>query len=314
MRALHNNAAAVDMQAAITHHLDRLRRRGAQPNTLRSYGTDLRQFGDYVHARGEGDIVALMTHRHVEGFLDTMSAQDVSRRSQARKLAVVRGLFRTAQREGWIGHDPTRDIAVKFRAVHKAAPELRDLVEMVEGIGHTHWMDLRDKALLRIALDAGLRVSGIMALDVRGSGPHFVDPQRQIVHFPNKGGDSESSPINQRTASLVDAWLRARGDVAKPGETALFVSNRGTRMTRQSADEMIKRRGAAAGLQGLHMHLLRHRRIGDVIERCGLLAARDLAKHSSAETTGAIYGRHANTASMQLLRDRADLDQAGVAA
>lgn len=311
MRALHNNAAAVDLQAAIAHHLDRLRRRGAQPNTLRSYGTDLRQFGEYVTARGEGDIVALMTHRHVEGFIDTLSAQDVSRRSQARKLAVVRGLFRTAHREGWIGHDPTRDIAIKFRAVHKAAPELTDLYQMVEGIGSTSWQDLRDRALLRIALDAGLRVSGIMALDLRGTGPHFVDPVRQLVHFPNKGGDSESSPINQRTASMVNDWLRVRGDVAKSGETALFVSSRGTRLTRQAADEMIKRRGAAAGLQGLHMHLLRHRRIGDVIERCGLLAARDLAKHASAETTGAVYGRHSNTASMQLLRDRADLDRAG---
>lgn len=311
MRALHNNAAAVDLQAAITHHLDRLRRRGAQPNTLRSYGTDLRQFGEYVHARGEGDIVALMTHRHVEGFLDTLSAQDVSRRSAARKLAVVRGLFRTAHREGWIGHDPTRDITVKFRAVHKAAPELTELYQMVEGIGSTSWQDLRDRALLRIALDAGLRVSGIMALDLRGTGPHFVDPVRQLVHFPNKGGDSESSPINQRTASMVNDWLRVRVDGAKAGEVALFVSSRGTRLTRQAADEMIKRRGAVAGLQGLHMHLLRHRRIGDVIERCGLLAARDLAKHASAETTGAVYGRHCNTASMQLLRDRADLDRAG---
>lgn len=311
MRALSQSASAVDIEAAIVHHLERKRRRGAATNTLRAYAVDLRQFADYLRDRREGVLVALITHRHVEGWLDTLSAQDVGARSQARKLAVLRGLVRTCEIEGWIGHDPTRDIAVKFRRVTRTAPELPTLYDMVENIGAEHWADLRDRALLRLALDAGLRISELVHLDLAGTGPHFVDSKRLLAHFACKGGNSESSPINARTASFVQDWIRARSAVAAPGEVALFVSNRGTRITRQAVHEMAKRRGRAAGLQGLHMHLLRHRRIGDVIERCGLLAARELAHHSSAETTGAVYGRHVNTAAMQLLRERADLDRAG---
>lgn len=314
MRALSDTASAVDIEAAIVHHLDRKRRRGAAANTLRAYAVDLRQFAAYLVSRREGVLAALVTHRHIEGWLDTLSAQGVSARSQARKLTVVRGLFRTCELEGWIGHDPCRDVQVKFRRVLRTAPELPALYAMVEDIGHTHWRDLRDRALLRLALDAGLRISELLCLDMAGCGPHFVDSKRLLVHFGCKGGDSETSPINQRTATIVQDWIRVRGDVAAPGETALFVSRRGTRLTRQMAHVVVKQRGAAAGLPGLHMHLLRHRRIGDVIERCGLLAARELAHHSSAETTGSVYGRHVNTAAVQLLRERADLDRAGCAA
>lgn len=70
-------------------------------------------------------------------------------------------------------------------------------------------------------------------------------------------------------------------------------------------------RGEAAGLQRMHIHLLRHRRIGDITERLGLKVAQGIAGHSNPATTAAVYGAHARNVVHRAVREGADLDQLG---
>lgn len=302
--------SAMELRDGIKHYLARKLARGAMPNTISAYDNDLDHYARCVERLGEGTLVALQSQRHVARFLDDQAAQGISERSQARRLSVLRGFFKHARREGWIGHDPAADEQVRFRMPRVVAPEMGQLHAVIDAIPRVGVLNLRDRALLRLALDTGARISQCAVLDIPGSGSQAtLDLQRLLVHTIGKGGDTETKCFNARTRAMLEDWLAVRDDLARPGHTALFVSQRGTRCCRGTLHDICKKRGAAAGLPGLHFHLMRHRRGAMVIEACGDKVGQQFLDHASLATTSH-YGRHANNTTFALLRERADIDGA----
>lgn len=307
---------AIDLRDGLALYLDRLRRRGRAANTLAAYESDLAQYVAHVERRGDSTLVALQSNRQVSGWLDALSAARVSERSQARKLTVLRGFVRFARAEGWLGHDPTAGEGVKFRAKRIIAPEMDALHAMVEGIPLASRNDIRDRALLRLALDGAIRIGEAAALDIPGVGSQSsIDLARGLVHVLGKGGDTETVSINERTVRAVEAWLQVRAYVARDGEVALFVSARGTRISRQQLHDMCKARARAAGLDaGFTWHMFRHRRLGEIYDTLGAKVAQAHARHASTTTTETIYGHHGQSKVRSLIRQHADLDAGRVRA
>lgn len=309
----------VDFDTAIGQFLERLRARGKSLNTLKAYGADLVDLQVFAITKGV-TLAGLITDRLLEHWLDDMSNRRIALRTQARKLCAVRTFLKHARTEGWINrdYDPTSELGVRFRPRRVVAPELADLLAMIERItvvGENCVADLaaiRDRAMLRLALDAGLRIGEVSALDVPGAaGPQCtVDLKRRMVHVPAKGGGVDTVAIDAATCTLVERWLTVRAKMAHDGEVALFVSQRGRRFHRQGLHTMVRRRGEAAGLGGLHWHLLRHRRIGHIYETLGARVAQEHARHAQLATTENTYGAHAAKVSHQLIRQHAPLDGA----
>lgn len=300
--------AAMTVAEGIEHFLRRKATRGASANTVAAYRNDLGHFARFVQQLGQGMLVATMSQWQVARFFDDQGALGMTLRTQARRLSVLRMFFRHAQQEGWIGHDPTQDEQIRFRARRVIAPELDQLHALIDGIGREHLFDLRDRAMIRLALDCGMRISEVASLDIPGCGSQTaIDIKRRIAHVLAKGGGIETLPFNDRTARMLEEWLQVRGDMARSRETALFVSLRGRRLCRQSLHVLLQRRAERSGLDGMHWHLLRHRRISHVIETCGDKMAQQFARHASLTTTST-YGNHANSVTAALLRERADLD------
>lgn len=306
--AVPRGMSAMTVREGIAHYLDRLRLRGASANTLLAYGSDLRHYLEFVERVGQGDLVAVQSRQHIERFLDDQGARGCSPRSMARRLAVLRGFFKHAGIEGWIGHDPTQGIQVRFRAKRVIAPEMDQLHAMVDAIPRSGELNLRDRALLRLALDTGARISEAASLDIPAVGSQTeIDLKRLVAHVAAKGGDTETLCFNARTGAIVEEWLAVRAHIAAPGCHALFVNHRGQRIGRNGLHDIVKRRGAAVGLGGLHWHLMRHRRGAMVIEACGDKVGQQFLRHESLASTSH-YGRHANNTTFALLRERADID------
>ncbi len=304
--------SAMGIADGILHYLQRLQRRNRSLNTLNAYRSDLSQFAGFLQRLGQGDLVATVGQAQVSRWLDDLSVEGVSPRSQARKLSVLRGFYKHAMREGWIGFDPTADESVRFRAARVIAPEMDELHAVIDAIPRQGWRNLRDRALLRLALDTGARISELGGLDVPGSpSQSVVDLRRGLAHVLAKGGDIDTLPFNAATGRMVEDWLAARPEVASPGHAALFVSNRGTRCSRATLHQVCKQRGEAVGLR-LHMHLFRHRRGSMVIERCGDKLGQQFLRHQSLATTSQ-YGRHANNRTLGVIRQLADIDEGRVA-
>lgn len=293
---------AVEIDFAVEHFLARKAKRGHAANTLRAYAQSLADLQAYLAGHGI-TLIGLIAERHVEGWADDMAARKIAPRSIALRLTVLRQLIAHALTETWITHDPAASTRVRFRPKRVIAPEVDAIRAMIDRIAPIGWQNLRDRALLSLAFDAGLRAGEVCALDTPGpKATHTVDLERRLVHVPAKGGGDETVCIGDTTAARVRDWLAARPDSA---DRALFVSQRRARFTRQALYFLVKRRGAAAGIV-VHPHLLRHRRVGDVVERMGLDVGRGFARHSHTSTTANVYGGHAVQVIHQRIREAGD--------
>lgn len=306
----------MELADGVLHYLKRLEARGARQNTLAAYGNDLAQYVAFATRLEQGTLVAVQSSRHVSRFLDDQDAAGISRRSQARRLSVLRMFYRHAIREGWIGHDPTADEHVRYERVRVVAPEmdaLHTVIDLIPRDAAANWRDLRDRALLRTMLDTGLRITAARMLDIPGVGSASdVDLRRQLAHFVCKGGKASTKPFNDATAAMLEAYMAVRVEHAAPGCVAVFIGGNGQRLSRTGVHQIIVRRGAAAGIK-LHAHLVRHRRGAHVIECCGEKVAQQFLDHASLNTTSN-YGAHADTVACGMLRKHADIDAARASA
>jgi integrase/recombinase XerC len=94
-------------------------------------------------------------------------------------------------------------------------------------------------------------------------------------------------PVGEKARQALHAWIGIRAQLAKPGEPALFVSRRGTRLSMRMIqlrlDRWAKKRGIAAHV---HPHVLRHSFASHVLQSSGdLRAVQEMLGHSSIGTT-----------------------------
>lgn len=301
----------VTLDQGIAHHLQRLAFRGYRDATLRGYGSVLRDFAGFARETHGITLVGLVSSRLVERWLDRLGQRGLGDRSQAWHLSILRTLCAHCRTEGWLDHDPTKDMHIRIRMRRVIAPEHEPLLKLINAIPPTTPLNLRDRAMLRLTFDAALRVGETIGLDLYDPArppASFVDEKRLLVQVVGKGGDGGYVGINQRTLDILRDWLAVRGKMAHTDEPALFVSRRGTRITRQMAHYRIKHWGRKAGLPRVHYHLLRHRRVGDVIDTLGLDAGQAVARHASRATTAAVYGAHAQELVRVQVRRQCDLD------
>lgn len=277
---------AVEIDFAAEHFLGRKRARGAAANTLRAYGADIADLQGYLAGHGI-TLLGLVAERHIEAWMDDMAARKLCPRSIARRLACVRQLFAHALIEAWLQHDPCANSRITFRAERVIAPECEEIVRMIDAIAPIGWHALRDRALLSLMFDCALRVSEVAALDMPGKDvPYTVDIGRQIAHFPEKGGGTGTVGIGDTTVKRLRDWiaLRTQPHHKFGASSALFVSNRRQRFSRQGLALLVARRGHAVGVK-LTTHMLRHR-------------------HTS--TTANVYGAHAAQVIHQRIREAGD--------
>lgn len=293
--------------------LERLRVRGAARNTLLAYGSDLRHFVVFALRMGVA-LAGQVDERLVNRWIDAgMQERGWSRRTAHRKQMTLHSLFRWAIGEGYALRDPTTDVRITFRPRAVVAPELEPLKRVVAAIGTQAPLDLRDRAMCLLMLDAALRASEVACIDVEDDTHprlHWVDLMARRVHVRPKGGadtDADVVGLEPQTVEAIRAWLRVRARLAKPGERAMFVNQNGVRIARQSVYTMVRARGAAAGLPRLHPHLFRHRRIGDIVEKLGLDVGSAQARHRHKSTTVNVYGTHAAEVQRNAVRELAPL-------
>lgn len=303
-----------DIRTLIGEYLDHLRARGYARNTLLAYGADLRHMAAFME-RYDVTLVQLVSERLLNQWIDAgLLHLRWARRTAARKLEAARAFLAWCRANGYLQHNAAQHVRIKFRPRHVVAPELAPLKAVIAGIGCATPVDLRDRAMLLLLLDAALRAAEVTRLDIqtrfRPHPTHWVDIVSQRVHVPPKGGEEDATEVvgvEPQTVTAIKAWLRVRDRMAVEGEPALFVNQHGKRLSRQGLYLVVKARGRAAGLPKLHPHLFRHRRIGEIVEKLGLQVGRAQARHRSTATTANVYGAHATEVQRHAVRTIAPL-------
>ncbi len=168
------------------------------------------------------------------------------------------------------------------------------------------WPSTRDRAIALLPLYAGTRIAEISALDVADL---RLSARKGDVHLVGKGEKSRTVPAHPKLREALAAWLAERPSRRGAESAALFISGRGTRMTTDAIDDVIKAITSAAGLDDhVTSHVLRHT-FGTELTRSGidLVTVAELMGHASLETTR-LYTRP-SVADMQRAVDLLTVDE-----
>ena len=285
----------------IQRHLDHLRvQRRLADRTLAMYGDAFKRL-DAFCAKEALPLTKVKPH-HVRGWAARLHASGLGPRSIAITLSAWRGLFRWMGREGLVTLNPVEGVrapkgakplpkalsveqavALSTEAPPKAPPpRSRDARE-------APWLAARDHGMVELLYSSGLRSAELLGLDVNASPTSlgWLDLAGAEAHVLGKGQKRRIVPVGKAALLAVDAWLAVRATLAAPGETALFVSRLGKRLTAVQLRNRLKQMAIDAGLPThVHPHMLRHSFASHLLQSSGdLRAVQELLGHAHITTT-----------------------------
>jgi integrase/recombinase XerC len=293
-----------ELQGFIEHL--RVERRLAA-RTLAMYSEALQRLAD--SAQAEGAALQQATPSQLRSWAAQLRRRKLAPRSIAIALAAWRGLYRWWGRQGLVTANPVDLIrppkAAKPLPKALAVDQAMALADhpgaladpALAGRANTPALAARDAAILELLYGCGLRIAELLGLDAM---PHAgaagwvdlpSDPADEAAeataHVLGKGGKRRSLPLGRAALQALQAWLVLRPQLAAPGELALFVSQRGTRLVPNQLRNRLKAQAQRAGLAtSVHPHMLRHSFASHLLQSSGdLRAVQELLGHASISTT-----------------------------
>ena len=261
--------------------------RGASPETIRAYRSDLRQFSTFVsqrtsgHARGP-DAVDAFAIRAYLGWLDKRKEKKTS---MARKLAVLRSLYRFLMREGGASRNPAKEVRTPKQPQTLPRVLTKDDAEaLMECPDGADLASLRDRAILETLYSTGARVGELVALNWDD-----VSLQDGIARLQGKGRKERLVPIGAVAAEAIRDYRAAlpplRG--ARNGaDAALFRNLRGGRLTARSVERIVAGYSSRLASGRISPHALRHSFATHLLdEGADLRAIQEMLGHASLDTT-----------------------------
>ena len=249
--------------------------------TTSAYRRDLLALRAYSRENAIGDWRALEV-ANVRAYAAWLHRNGRNGRSVQRALSATRSFYRYLTREGLVERNPA--LAVKAPRSPRKLPRVMDvdgLASLLDrNVGGA--LGVRDKAMLELMYSSGLRLAELVGLDVAD-----INLADALVEVTGKGSKTRIVPLGRAAGDAMRAWLEPRGKLARSGETALFVTRRGGRISsravQQRFDHWARLHGAGTRL---HPHLLRHSFASHMLESSGdLRAVQELLGHADISTT-----------------------------
>lgn len=253
------------LQSFFTERL--LQQRRASPHTIASYRDTFRLLLNFAKNRlhrnpSEIELTALDAPFVAEFLLSLEAERNSSIRTRNIRLAALHSFFRyVALRDPAHAHLCQRVLAIPPKRQEKRPIDfLNEMeIEALLAVPDTStWLGRRDRTLLHLAIQTGLRVSELINLRcqdvVLGSGAH--------VRCEGKGRKQRCTPLRRDVAALIKSWLRERQ--GQP-ETSLFPSTRGGPLSRDAVERLVGKYAAMTqkrcpSIKGKRVtpHVLRH--------------------------------------------------------
>ncbi|WAL67083.1 tyrosine-type recombinase/integrase [Amycolatopsis cynarae] len=140
-------------------------------------------------------------------------------------------------------------------APEQPVPVLRehDVKALLAVVAGRTFVQLRDNAIIRLFLDTGVRVSGLVGIRLED-----FNWDHDTVRVTLKGGSEHILPFGAKTSDALRRYRRARAKVPLAGRTdAFWLGDKGP-LTQSGVRQMLERRAADAGIDKLYPHLWRH--------------------------------------------------------
>jgi integrase/recombinase XerD len=255
--------------------------KGLASNTLQSYRRDLERLCAFFKDLPARDV----SLDGLRSYLDELRLAGLSNRSIARHLTAIRNFFEFLAQEGETEANPADLLASP--KIGSALPKYLNY-ERVNALvaapdaGKTN--GLRDQAMLQLLYATGLRVSELVSLRVGD-----LDADSAVLRVVGKGNKQRLVPLGREALSAVEGYVRSERPNLLKGRSSpyLFVTNRGTKMTRQGFWKLLRGHGRTAGIfRNLSPHVLRHTFATHLLEGgADLRSVQTMLGHSDIGTT-----------------------------
>jgi integrase/recombinase XerD len=229
---------------------------GLAKNTLEAYRRDLSQFATWLDAQHRKALISA-DQADIQSYLGYQFRKKTRATSVARLLSALKRFYRYCLRQGRVKADPTLRIdSPKLpRGLPKSLTE-EDVENLLAAPRADKALGLRDKAMLETLYAAGLRVSELVALKLGQ-----VSQDMGVVRVVGKGSKERLVPLGEEAIAWIRQYLKEARPELLGGRAAddLFVTARGSAMTRQMFWHLLRRYAAQAGLKKpISPHTLRH--------------------------------------------------------
>jgi integrase/recombinase XerD len=267
--------------------------RGLSEHTLMAYRRDLRRYLEFLAKR---DITepGQVEEATIRSFVASLSAATYGEgederpyraSSVARTLSSVRSFHRFMVRDGVADRDPAGGVSQPKLPRSLPRPlTVEEVTRLLEAPDPATPVGIRDRAILELLYGAGLRISELVGLDVDD-----VDLDPGSVRVLGKGGKEREVPLGRYGREAVGAYVtRTRPEFASAkSRGALFLNQRGGRLTRQSCARLLAAHVATADIdRRVSLHTLRHSFATHLLEGgADVRVVQELLGHASVATT-----------------------------
>jgi integrase/recombinase XerD len=222
---------------------------------------------------------------HIEEYLSYCRSIGLSPRSVARKTSAIRSFFKFLTQEGILPANPASQLSAQKPG--RPLPRVLHMVQIqkiLDAPDVSKPAGVRDRAILELIYSSGLRVSELVDLHRES-----VMANTGTLRVTGKGSKERIVPVGEIALQWIQKYLaeaRSQIDKGKPRKW-LFLSNRGSRMTRQTVWHLLKKYARRAGVHSkLSPHTLRHSFATHLIEGgADLRSVQEMLGHSSVATT-----------------------------
>jgi len=253
--------------------------RQLSPHTLSAYRRDLSSLLTFCQENSL-ETAEKIQPSHIRQHIGQHHRKGLSASSIQRELSAIRSLYQFLGRSCSLRANPAMGISAPKQG--RKLPKTLDVDQLQQflAVESTDPIRVRDKAIAELFYSSGLRLSELSELNLRD-----IDLQTGLVTVLGKGQKTRTVPVGKMALFAVQSWLVIRPQAH--GESALFVSKRGSRIGTRNIQERIRKMGRESGMpQNVHPHMLRHSFASHMLESSGdLRAVQELLGHTDISTT-----------------------------
>lgn len=230
--------------------------RGYSACTLKAYGTDLRAFEEYLQGVDESLSLLEADDDIVRRWVSSLMDEKKAASSVGRKLSSLRAFYSYLCNEGLVAVSPVQNIPSPKR--RKRLPSFvkeQEMDAILDGAFGDDFESQRDKLIIMLFYETGARLAELVNLDVSS-----VDFSNGVIKVDGKRNRQRVIPFVGELREHLLSYIMVREKVAPAGETAFFVSGKGSRVSRSCVYRLVRRILTDNGVQlsKRSPHVLRH--------------------------------------------------------
>jgi integrase/recombinase XerD len=266
---------------SLNSYIDHLRvEKGAAANTIAAYKRDLLKYLNWNLNNPSGTIKEY-----------ALTISNLSPASLERNFSAIRSFHRFLKQEFNIS-DPTDELPEtgKKQRLPKAL-SIEEVAKLIDSAKDaSSWITLRDYLLLELLYSTGARVSEVIGINLNDVSESSVSGQNiWTLKLRGKGGKERIVPLGSFAKGALDDYLvRCRPSLMKKAtENALLLNVRGSRLSRVSAWEIVKKAAEKSGLESrVTPHIFRHSYATHLLDGgADIRVVQELLGHASVTTT-----------------------------